>query len=273
MLRQLAVIVSCCALGACASISDPLEGNYAGYGIKPLSTDALSASNAVIKAARDAQGITEEEYRTCSASAGPDDSCRIRRNQLVAILVTSSEQQCMDHRRSMYGKEAGFNIAAGSFTNLFSGWATVAPGQHQKSILSALALLSNSERSLVNELVYKSVIVPAVDKKILQLREEKARKLFAHFPDPIGTYPIDVALHDTIDFHYACSFMTGLEKALAEGTQETTRQKAERLKRDLTLLQAQVDAYVPKDVNNVVYKNLTVRYDALSEEIKSLEKQ
>ena len=262
-------------MSGCANLSDPLGGSYDGYSIKPLNAESLKGPQDLAAAAIAALGIPVADFQACSASpgAGAADTCRNRRNQIVSLLVLSSEEQCVEHRRTIYGKEAGFNIAAGTFVNIFSGWATVAPGQHQKSILSALALLSNSERSLVNELVYKSVIVPAVDKKILQIRDDKGRKLFGHFSESIQTYPMGIALYDAIDFHYTCSFMTGLEKALEEGTQETPKQKAERLKRDLTTLQAQVEADTTQDDKNVVFKNLKERYDSLSEEIKTLEKQ
>jgi hypothetical protein len=62
-----------------------------------------------------------------------------------------------------------------------------------KSIFSALAMFSNSERSLVNEVVYKQILVPAVDSKIQQTRDTKARAIAQHLKDDdLTTYPLSV---------------------------------------------------------------------------------
>jgi hypothetical protein len=83
------------------------------------------------------------------------------------------------------------NIATGTLTSLFAG--IVLSPTITKSIFSALAMFSNSERSLVNEVVYKQILVPAVDSKIQQTRDTKARAIAQHLKDDdLTTYPLSV---------------------------------------------------------------------------------
>lgn len=252
------------SLSGCASL-------YSGYSVAPLNDTAVKSGSGLMAALTTSGVITDAELKACTG-ASPVASCATQRNQIVSLLVLSSEDLCMEHRRSIYGKEATFNITAGTFTNLFAGWAALAPGERGKSILAALALFSSSERSLVNETIYKSIVVQAVDKKILVIREEKARAIAGHFQDTMATYPMFSALRDVMDLHNSCSFMNGLVRALDEGTQETSRQKVARLNEDLKMLKVQIDASGAKD-NNPVRDALVKRYEALSAEIIKLEHQ
>jgi len=67
-----------------------------------------------------------------------------------------------------------------------------------------------SERSLVNETVYKSVLVPAVARKIETIRSTGRRNIRDNLIKSHEAYPIHIALLDVVEYHRSCSFMSGL---------------------------------------------------------------
>ncbi|NJD66327.1 MAG: hypothetical protein FIB00_14005 [Chloroflexi bacterium] len=261
-------------VGGCAATS----GLYDGYSVTDLKADGESTYAKLVSALQNNQPpLLEKRCFQVPISEGDKTTCTQQRNSAVAALVLESEALCVAHRRSMYGKEASFNIIAGTFTNAFAGAAAVTPDAATKSLLSALALFSSSERSLVNETVYKQVMVSAVDKKITQVREARARELYAAFAKPMDSYVANMAIHDVISFHYGCSFMEGLRLALEEGTQETPRQKAARLRSTLQLIGTEMDTFVRANTlsegQKAQFDKMKERYNAVAEELKLLEKQ
>lgn len=215
---------------------------YQGYSIKPLSA---GLENSYTKLVDELQktgaggAILEKKCFAAPVLTADQATCAIQRNQVISALVIGSDEMCLDHRRSMYGKEAAWNITLGTMTNLFAGAASVVHTEKYRPILAALAVLANSERSLVNETVYKQILVTSVDKKIVEMRDHREQQIFASMALPVDKYPVQVALHEVISMHSSCSFIDGLQKALDEGTQGTSAQKIARLRATLRSLESE----------------------------------
>lgn len=278
-LFHLALCMASISMSGCTSL-------YRGYAVPDLKIDAKSSYMMLVKQLQ-ATPTPDNPYLPAACFQVPVDSgnavsCQQKRNAAISALILSSEQLCVNHRKTIYGNDATWNITTGTFTNLFAGAATITTGTHAKSLYSALALLSNSERSLVNETVYKSVIVPVVDKKIMQSRDTRARAIYGSFNKTANEFSADQALREVVTFHYSCSFMDGLRLALEEGVQETARQKANRLGAALALINAEVagisvtDRTAPPQgtgLKKAQYDALIARHKSLSDEITILEKQ
>ncbi|MDX8391090.1 MAG: hypothetical protein R8K53_00730 [Mariprofundaceae bacterium] len=174
-------------------------------------------------------------------------------------------------------------IGAGSITNLTSGLATVLAAPATKSALSAVAFFSSAEQSLINETVYKSLLTPAVVKKIREGRETKASAFVSHFNDPIKDYSVQQALWDVTRYHQTCSFMYGLRKALEEGEKLAVINQISRLEKRIEQLTAKKDARElertgKKDENDKVldpkqdttYKLYDAQINAAGEKLKGL---
>lgn len=274
---RLLSIAAATALCGCAALRD---ASYTGYAVAPLNEDALSAYGALVKALQTASGsdapLVDKACFGTAFTSPSGEQCRAARNQAMAALVMGSETMCVNHRRSIYGNEASANIALGTMTNLFAGAASVVTSVHGKSVLAALALFSNSERSLVNETVYKQMLVTAVDRKIVELRELKGQALYSSLKLPITDYSMHEALRDLTAFHVSCSFMTGLEKALDEGTQGGEAQKRIRLQAQLASVATQmagidVTERGPAGLKQEQYIALVARHKKISAAIESLE--
>lgn len=255
------------ALGGCRSLDDSL---YQGYSAAPLQQGSLAPFStlkaALIEAPKD--GGPPIVDSACFGPATPAN-CLDQRNQAIAALLIGSDELCEQHRRSIYGRDTGWNLASGTAANLFAGMAAVVTGERRKTILSALALFSNSERSLVNETVYKQMIVTSVDKKIVEVRAVKAQDMRDRLGQSLTQYPIGLALKDVSDYHHSCSFMSGLRLALDEGTQGSNALRIQRLRQNLASVKVQLD----QGAKGTEKTLLEQRQQAISDALKSLESQ
>jgi hypothetical protein len=219
-------------------------------------------------------GLISDDCFHSPILAEKKEACGAARNNTISALILASENLCLTHRKTIYGNEAAFNITAGTFTNLFAGASTAATAQTGKTILSALALFSNAERSLVNESIYKQALVNAIDKKIVERRHGKANAIHSQLESQdVNQYSVNRALSDFYTFHSSCSFMEGLRLALEEGTQESELHKLERLKNNLVQLGREVEVQCDEGRDTFVCKETEERYKSLSGLIKTLEAQ
>jgi len=212
-------LVVFCLLQACSK-----QRLYGDYAVTSLKYDLKNQPyGQLVQELRKGEKPIIPEDCFAPGVAGPDaltppGVCEQKRNMVIGDLVAFSGELCEQHMKTIFGNEAAFNITAGTLTNIFSGAATVINGSAVKSALSAAAFFSNSERSLVNETVYKSVIVPAVVIKIETIRSKSLATLRESLKQPHKDYPIHIALLDVVEYHRSCSFMFGLQRVLEEGT-------------------------------------------------------
>ncbi len=239
---------------------------YSGYSVKPLSAGLDSSYSRLVtelqRAPEKGNAIVQSSCFAATVASAETTSCTNQRNQAISALVLGSAELCLAHRRSMYGNEALWNISFGTLTNVFAGAASVIHTEKYRPVLAALAVLSNSERSLVNETVYKQMLVTAVDKKILEMREGREQKILSSLALPIDKYPVYTALNDVVAMHTSCSFIDGLQKALEEGTQGTSAQKIMRLRATWISLTAELAGM--SDKQSVPAKALEERIKAVA---------
>lgn len=273
-------LLFCAALSGCASGTNWL---YKGYGAAPVGADVVEPYGALVKILKTGDDKTTalvdaECFGLATTDADTNNKCQRQRNNAIAALMLGSENACLLHRKTMYGNEASYNIALGSAASLFAGMAAVASDAHRKSILAAISLFSNSERSLINETVYKTMLVPIVDKKIVELRDAKAQAMQIRLRDPLDKYSVNEALADWTNFHSACSFMTGLQKALDEGAQGGNAQKMLRLNASLSAVNNQFatctsDAIKANPALDSQCQALKERQTKLNNELQAIESQ
>lgn len=235
-------------LGACSTLKGEKTEEYwsSGYGVKALSLDATSAArklrDSIEKNDKNPVGVVATKCFNVPVGGENETECRQQRNAALATLMVASDDLCQDHLRTIYGNEAYYNILTGTVATLFSGAAAIAGSAAAKSSLAAISTFANAERSLLNETVYKSMLVTATSKKIRETRDLKAAALLpGSFKKPIDEYPMVMAVRDVVDYHYSCSFMLGLEKALEEGTQAGADGKRAKLEQEKLSLERYVD--------------------------------
>lgn len=220
---------------------------YKDYGVGPLTVDQDSTSLKLIKAIQktsdtDTAHLVSQVCFNVPVPSANAAECQQQRNAAIATLLNASDDLCQAHLKTIFGNDASFNIVTGSITSLAAGWATITNGASAKSAMSAVAAFSNAERSLVNETVYKNMVVTAVTKKIREARDTKAAAIIpGNFAKTINAYPMLMGIYDVIGYHYTCSFMFGLEKALEEGTQSTIDSKKAKLEQDKQMLELYLD--------------------------------
>jgi len=215
-------------------------------------------------------------------SSEEESECSALRTIIAGDLIAISNEMCEAHKRSIWGNEASFNMITSTLTNIFSGAATVVTGGTGQAALAALALFSNAERSLGNEIVYKNMLAHAIVQKITEqrttLRNSITTNIKASSIKNYYDYPINLALNEVIDYHNACSFMSGLELAIKEGTKDKKPQQITKLENQLSILSTQIDARELYLKNNNLDKgndkhlaSLNRRYDRASTNLDALE--
>lgn len=193
-------------------------------------------------------------------------SCTQQRNLAITILLTESDNVCQTHVTTIFGNEAAFNITSGTITNIASGWGAIASSSAAKSLLASIAFLSNAERSLINESVYKNMLVSAVTKKIGEARKGEKLAISAKLKTPISDYSVLEGINDVISYHQTCSFMYGLQKALDEGIQPSTGTKIAQLEQ----AKANLEMYIK---NKGSTNNTDPGIDGAKDRIAEIEKQ
>lgn len=269
----LVVLLSGCASNALYkgySVADASEATAEPY----MQLRKIIAKKAASKEGGAEDGLVDTECFGALSDENSINKCTQQRNEAVAALVIGSETQCLQHRRSIYGNDASANIALGTAAGLFAGWASVLTNTHpyRSSILGAMSLFATSERALVNETVYKTMIVSAVDQKIGEARASRALALKTNLGNDATKYTINQALADWVDFHNSCSFMTGLQLALAEGTQGANAQKMLRLRANFDSVSVQYriqNCAAATNANDAACSALKGQIDALTDALKT----
>lgn len=271
----------------------PQDKLYSDYGVGTLTVDKESASVKLKDAITKSDGANTAGLVDANCFTVPIDtnnnsntavSCQQQRNAAIVTLLSASDDMCQAHFKTIYGNDSSFNIVTGSITNLASGIATATGGLGAKSALAAVAFFANAERSLVNETVYKNLLVTAVTTKIREARDAKAQALLpSKLKESINDYPMLMALHDVISYHYTCSFMFGLEKALKEGIQSTADSRRIRLEQERQFVEFQLAAKIKSLTDagvaltdfdsDVAYKGLKDRLQTLNTELINLAKE
>lgn len=214
---------------------------YSDYAVGELKVDKDSASVKLKQAITKKDASDTERLVDADCFNVPIDKtsgstaarCQQQRNAAVVVLLNASDDMCQAHFKTIFGNEASFNIMSGSITNLAAGLATGIGSITAKTALSGVAFFSNAERSLVNETVYKNLLINAVTTKIREARDTKVVAIIpGNLTKDIDSYPMLMAVRDVINYHYACSFMFGLEQALKEGTQPTLESRKIKLEQE-----------------------------------------
>lgn len=251
-----------------------------GYGPRDLDGKALEPYQALVATLTTAStaGGTALVPKKCfevPIAAADAPTCKASRNAAVSTLLFASTQVCLDHRRSIYGREAAANITLGTLSNLAAGGAAVATLEARKTLLAALALFFNSERSLVNETVYKQMIVTAVDQKIVESTRSKAEAIDRALGKSIDEYGLSQSLSDVISLHNSCSFMEGLRLALQEGTQAATPRMILTLRQNLASVANEVASAcrvpAPGGGDSFVCTQSKGRYESITNQLKVVE--
>lgn len=232
-LRHIIFCLAALSLTACGT----LDFLHTGYSASPLDLQTDRSENLKKNLETRVTGIND-----CFAASTAAADCKAKRNQAIAVLMADSVRLCAEHMNSIYGREAAFNIATGSLAALASGLAAISP-EARASTLSAISAFATSERALVNESIYKTMLTTAIGTKISQLREQKGAALFRRKAETLDSFGVDEAISEVLAFHETCSFRVGLQTALAEGTQTTTETKRQQLEGRAAQLMNQIAAY------------------------------
>lgn len=244
-IRSISLAAATILATGCSSIDKSVSKGYGAMEMSALPLGNLQeVLNNASKKMYQLEGSTPDhegykKFVSCVNGTNAETTeCQQIRNTLSTTLVMASDQACNEHLKSMYGRDAGWNLGLGSLAALLSTSAAVASPAAAQNYAAASAFFIG-ERALTNEVVYKNQLIPVIHEKIQQQRSKLYDNLNAKFAKPIKEHPFGAALIDVSNYHYTCSFMLGLQLALKEGSTSSTELELASLRN--RLLSAQAD--------------------------------
>lgn len=130
------------------------------------------------------------------------------RARLVATLVTMSDRKCEAHKATIMSNANNWNVASGTATILFAGYASVASSAHAAANAAAAAAATTGIQGQFNQEVYQGKLSTAILRAINVARA----KAYAKVTTGLGTagYPTVQLVGDISQYHASCSLMAGV---------------------------------------------------------------
>ena len=251
---------------ACSMFQGWQDAAYRDYHVAPFTKDDFQSAR------NTAFGSPTPCLSTDAGSAANRGPCEHGRYIYATALLSLSYERCERHMATIFGNEAAWNIATGTGTTLAAAAATGVPGVGAKTAFGALATVFSGERSLVNEQVYKTVVVPKIAESIRTERISIRQKIATGLTKPITEYPVVSAELDAIDFYRACSFMNGLTSAFNTAAEQKYTASVEQQSKERAL-ESEIARVQRQIAEAKLAKAPTATITALETELGKLEKE
>ncbi len=211
-------------IGSCTSESN--GGNIGS--IKPINLTCYkipgageneTAYNAVVKCSKDAKSSV--------AGSSEERSCRVLRNELQGVILLRSNAICDQHKGDILSQAALTNLTLGVGSTATSALGAVLAGVHAKTNLAATTAFLTGSQSLLNQEFYQKQFAGTIITAINTNRANKKTEIDQKRPQTIAAYSIDDALLDAQEYHYRCSFYSGVSQVTkaVERQDQTSRAK------------------------------------------------
>lgn len=181
--------------------------------------------------------------------------------ELQERLIRTSDGECEKHKAAI--------IARGSLINFFSGWgatalssvASISTGGSAK-MYSATSTIVNAGRSGYNADIYFGFLTAAIVREIDSERTKRLEEIRINQTKGKEEYNIERSIKEALDYHYSCSFYTGLsrlvedKKTQAIPNYKTLKERLEDLTKISTSLQTDITNSNDEKVKEHLYREL-----------------
>jgi hypothetical protein len=159
------------------------------------------------------------------------------RARFVATLVTMSDRKCEAHKATIMSNANNWNVATGTATILFAGYASVASSAHAAANAAAAAAATTGIQGQFNQEVYQGKLSTA----ILRAIDVARTKAYAKVNAGLGTtsYPTVQLVGDISQYHASCSLMAGVTE-LTSAIDNRRKSRAE-IDANIVRLTAEID--------------------------------
>ncbi|MDP3310555.1 MAG: hypothetical protein Q8S56_06265 [Polaromonas sp.] len=159
------------------------------------------------------------------------------RARFVATLVTMSDRKCEVHKATIMSNANNWNVASGTATILFAGYASVASSAHAAANAAAAAAATTGIQGQFNQEVYQGKLSTA----ILRAIDVARTKAYAKVTTGLGTagYPTVQLVGDISQYHTSCSLMAGVTE-LTSAIDNRRKSRAE-IDANIIRLTAEID--------------------------------
>jgi len=137
------------------------------------------------------------------------DSPRLARNKLQIAIMGVSERNTAKHLAGVKATQTNLNLLFGLSTAGLAGGGSIAAHATAQA-LTAAAGGTNAARALVNDQVYRDILIESLINTIKVDRDKLRQLIEAKMGLSISEYDVEHAIYDALVYHEAGSFYSGL---------------------------------------------------------------
>ena len=191
---------------------DMTQRSFSNVDLLVLISGNAAASEGVSK------DTTDEDYAkkleaALRAFPKSGDDAKLLRNRIQDRLILSSNDLCEDYKSNLKAKQSRFNFFSGIGATLLGVAGSLTAHAATANVFSALAGAATGVRAQYNHDYYADVTAHLITKAITFARSDVLRDIDKHRKLPAAEYTLERALAEAVQYHGACSLITGLEKA------------------------------------------------------------
>lgn len=143
----------------------------------------------------------------------PSQSCVLSRNRVQERIIAASEQRCASYKQWIKQFQAEGEFTLGTVATTLAGLGAIFTGVGTVRALSGAAAIVSGTRAEFDQALFSNLAVQVITKGIDTQRSAFYKEIQERQDESIREYTVEAAVADALEYHGACSVLSGLEYA------------------------------------------------------------
>lgn len=189
------------------------------------------------------------------------DKRNLLRTTLQEKIIRTSDNECERHKAAIIARGSLINFSSGWGATALSSVASISTGGSAK-MYSAASTVVNAGRSGYNADIYFGFLTAAIVREIDADRAKKLNSIRSSQAMDETKYNVERSTKEALDYHYSCSFYTGLSRLVEEKNAQTIppynvlRERLEELSSKSTATQTAINGATDEKIKKTLYEEL-----------------
>lgn len=137
---------------------------------------------------------------------------RVRRNEVQALILTSSDAACDLYKRRLNGLFSNSNFGFGTLATTAGGLGAIFTNADAARALSGVAGITSGVRAEWNDAYFRNQVVEVLTKAIDIAKKKKRDEIQRRSVQITYDYNMQQAINDAIDYNSKCTLIAGLQE-------------------------------------------------------------
>lgn len=189
------------------------------------------------------------------------------RTALQDKIIRTSDNECEKHKAAIIARGSLINFSSGWGATALSSVASISTGGSAK-MYSAASTVVNAGRSGYNADIYFGFLTAAIVREIDADRAKKLNSIRSNQAMDEAKYNVERSIKEALDYHYSCSFYTGLSHLVEEKKAQTIppysvlKERLEELSAKSTAIQAAINSATDEKIKKILHEELSSLHQA-----------